>query len=82
MTVEQVRQGEHLIQCIIGYEERIEQLEKVIEKMESIFFTYEWITIRNIPCYIDYKVALDLLKGQLDRELKQLEETRRELFEL
>jgi len=82
MTVEQVRQGEHLIQCIIKYEERIEQLEKIVKGMDEIHFDYEWITIRNIPCYIDYKVALDLLKGQLDRELKQLEETRRELFEL
>jgi hypothetical protein len=50
--------------------------------MESIYFTYEWITIRDIPCYVDYKVALNLLKGQLDRELEQLEITRRELFEL
>jgi hypothetical protein len=82
MTVEQVRQGERLIQFIIENEERVEQLKKVIEKMESIYFTYEWITIRDIPCYIDYKVALNLLNGQLDRELKQLEETRRELFEL
>ena len=82
MTVEQVRQGEFLIQLIIENEERVEQLEKLIEKMDEIHFEYEWITIRDIPCYVDYKVALDLLKGQLDRELKQLEETRRELFEL
>jgi hypothetical protein len=82
MTVEQVRQGERLIQFIIENEERVEQLKKVIEKMESIYFTYEWITIRDIPCYVDYKVALNLLKGQLDKEIKQLEETRRELFEL
>jgi len=82
MTVEQVRQGEHLIQMIIENEERVEQLEKLIKNMDVIHFKYEWITIRDIPCYIDYKVALNLLKSQLDRELKQLEETRRELFEL
>lgn len=82
MTVEQVRQGELLIQFIIENEERVEQLKKLIEKMDEIHFEYEWITIRNLPCYVDYKVALNLLKGQLDRELKQLEETRRELFEL
>jgi hypothetical protein len=50
--------------------------------MDTIHFQYEWITIRDLPCYIDYKVALDLLKSQLDREIKQLEEKRRELFEL
>ena len=82
MTVEQVRQGERLIQFIIENEERIEQLEKLIENMDTIHFLYEWITIREIPCYIDYKVALNLLKSQLDRELEQLEITRRELFEL
>jgi hypothetical protein len=82
MTVEQVRQGERLIQFIIENEERVEQLKKVIEKMESIYFTYEWITIRDIPCYVDYKVALDLLKIQLVKEIEQLEITRRELFEL
>ena len=82
MTVEQFRQGEHLIQCIIGYEERIGQLEKIVKGMDEIHFDYEWITIRDMPCYVDYKVALNLLKGQLDRELEQLEITRRELFEL
>jgi hypothetical protein len=50
--------------------------------MDTIHFEYEWVTIRELPCYIDYKVALDLLKAQLDRELEQLEITRRELFEL
>ena len=82
MTVEQVRQGEHLIQCIIRYEERIKQLEKIVKGMDEIHFDYELITIRDLPCYIDYKVALNLLKSQLDREIKQLEEKRRELFEL
>ena len=82
MTVEQFRKGEHLIQLIIENEERVDQLKKVIEKMESIYFTYEWITIRDIPCYVDYKVALDLLKIQLVKEIEQLEITRRELFNL
>jgi len=82
MTVEQFRKGELLIQLIIENEERVEQIEKVIEKMESICFTYEWITIRDQPCYVDYKVALNLLKAQLTKELEQLEITRRELFEL
>jgi hypothetical protein len=82
MTVEQVRKGELLIQLIIENEERVEQLEKLIKNMDTIHFQYEWVTIRDLPCYIDYKVALDLLKSQLDRELKQLEEKRRELFEL
>jgi hypothetical protein len=82
MTVEQVRQGERLIQFIIENEERIEQLEKLIKNMDTIHFQYEWVTIRDLPCYIDYKVALNLLKSQLDREIEQLEITRRELFEL
>lgn len=82
MTVEQFRKGELLIQLIIENEERVEQLEKLIKNMDVIHFKYEWVTIRDLPCYIDYKVALDLLNSQLDRELKQLEEKRRELFEL
>jgi hypothetical protein len=82
MTVEQFRKGERLIQFIIENEERVEQLEKVIEKMDTIHFQYEWITIRDQPCYVDYKVALNLLKSQLAKELEQLEITRRELFEL
>jgi hypothetical protein len=82
MTVEQFRKGEHLIQLIIENEERVDQLKKVIEKMESIHFQYEIILIHDQPCYVDYKVALDLLKIQLVKEIEQLEITRRELFNL
>lgn len=82
MTVEQFRKGELLIQLIIENEERVEQLKKVIKNMEIIYFQYQIILIHDQPCYIDYKVALDILKSQLDKELKKLEETRRELFEL
>lgn len=82
MTVEQFRKGELLIQLIIENEERVEQLKKVIKNMEIIIFQYQIILIHDQPCYIDYKVALDILKSQLDKELKKLEETRRELFEL
>lgn len=82
MTVEQFRKGELLIQLIIENEERVEQLKKVIKNMEIIYFQYQIILIHDQPCYIDYKVALDILKSQLDKELKKLEEIRRELFEL
>lgn len=82
MTVEQFRKGELLIQLIIENEERVEQLKKVIKNMEIIYFQYQIILIHDQPCYIDYKVALDLLKGQLVKEIEQLELTRKELFEL
>jgi len=88
MTVEQVRQGEQFIQWIIGYEQRVEQLEAIIKRREEYHDRhgfdgqYEWITIRDYNCKIDAKFALDILKSELDKELEQLEITRRELFEL
>ena len=90
MTVEQFEKAKDLIEWMKSNEKRIEEIQNIIQKKEEQYSRngididgwHEWITINGYSCRIDAKVALDILKSELNREIEELELTRRELFEL